>query len=137
MPPYHWEPGYEVGHPRIDFEHRIFLELINDVAARAERQATREGVSRLLRELEKYAEFHFFSEENIMEDGGYPKLETHRAEHRALLNQLNNHIWLLEAGEIDLKRILLFLYDWFVNHTLQSDKLVADYVQVTHRPAAP
>jgi len=126
---YVWKSEYEVGHPRIDFEHRIFLDLINDVARRAAHQATRDGISRLLREVEKYAEFHFYSEENIMEDSGYAGVEAHRKEHRDLLNQLNNHIWLLQSEEIDLHQVLTFLHDWFINHTLHSDRLVADHIK--------
>ena len=59
-----WDNKFEVGHERIDSEHRIFLSLIRDLSVEAESKAGKPRVERTLNEIYKYADFHFTSEEN-------------------------------------------------------------------------
>ena len=125
-----WNRKFEIGHQRIDFEHRIFLDLIRSFGDEAERGETHDPrrLNRQLTEITKYAEFHFVSEENIMIEVGYPDFENHRELHSVLLNELRDMAFRLRAGRANPRELVEFLYHWFTQHTLHKDKLITDYV---------
>jgi hemerythrin len=130
--PIRWEGKYEVGHQRIDFEHRIFLDLINNYRDKLEQGAGKESLLRILREIVKYAEFHFLSEENIMAEWRYPELEPHAELHRHLLAEVSEKISGLNKLSMDgIEPIMFysFLVDWFIHHTIEVDKQLADYLR--------
>lgn len=121
-----WTKEMELGHDRIDAEHRIFLRLVNEFSDRIDGGASLDALLRTLREIRQYAAFHFASEENVMEEMGYPDLQAHRGCHEALLAAVDEKIRLLPAHAAAPKELLGFLADWFAQHTSQEDhKLVA------------
>jgi hemerythrin-like metal-binding protein len=122
-----WDARYEIGIARIDFEHRIFADLINDLAQRITEQKDRLAITRTLREVMKYADFHFLSEENLMEESGYPGFRTHKELHRELQRMLNDKAIALAAGHDSPAELLKFLVDWFLDHTAQEDRRIALY----------
>jgi hemerythrin len=124
----YWEQKYEVGHEKIDFEHRIFFDLIQSVIHASEEGASRNRLRRILAETEKYAEFHFLSEENIMIDVGFPDYEDHRAHHRALIRELATYIIDFETGKMEITALAAFLTKWFVAHTTIEDKELSKYI---------
>lgn len=123
-----WDPKYEIGNELIDKEHRSFIELIRNVAYSIEGDAGSDYIARLLVEVEKYAEFHFVSEENVMISCGYPELERHRQSHRSLIQRLRDHIERYVRGEIEAVTALEFLMDWFGTHTVREDQRIAEHI---------
>ena len=124
-----WKKSYEVGHERIDFEHRIFVDLIARIDDAQQKGDDPKYIQRLLEELRKYAEFHFISEENIMYSVSYPDYESHRTHHQKLIETYNQTLMQIELGEQTINDFITFLKDWFVNHTLHEDKNISDYVK--------
>ena len=49
-----WTTWFPTGHQRIDFEHRLFLDRIDDPARKVSA------------EVHKYAAFHFLSEQTVI-----------------------------------------------------------------------
>ena len=121
-----WDKKFELGHEKIDFEHRIFLDLIRSCSLLDE---DRQRSSRLLREVEKYADFHFLSEENLMLDINYPDYEEHRAEHEYLLAQLKEKCFEYKHHDIELSELTGFLFEWFALHTTQVDAKLTRYIK--------
>lgn len=117
-----WDSKFEVGHPRIDAEHRAFIDLIRAVSVEADRNCPKEKAMRLLLEVRKYAEFHFVSDENIMLDVGYPHYEEHRDEHAWLLRRLEHEVNLYYTDSAPLAELAHFMFDWFAMHTTVADK---------------
>jgi len=124
-----WKPVYETGHQRIDFEHRIFLDLIRQIEAELSADAPIEKISRRLTELYKYADFHFFSEEGIMIDLSYPDYESHRKIHLALLDELSRFILSMSIDLIRQDDLIDFLVTWFSNHTAREDIRIAEFTR--------
>lgn len=124
-----WDKRYEVGHPRIDHEHQVFVDLLRTVSAAAAAGEPHERVGRLLLEVRKYAEFHFISEENIMIDSGFPDCENHRQEHGMLLAQLDQQFQQFRHGEIELGVIAEFMFEWFAMHTTRLDLRLGDFLR--------
>ena len=123
-----WEKKFEVGNPGIDREHQIFLELIRKVAQALDRQEPKDWCVRLLREVEKFVDFHFFSEENLMLRVGYPGYIEHQKKHAELLLALQERMNAYASDRIDLEAIVVFLFDWFVMHTSQVDKKLGKFL---------
>lgn len=122
-----WDPSYEIGIARVDFEHRIFADLINDLAHRIKARKDRLSITRTLREVMKYADFHFLSEENLMEECSYPGFREHKELHRDLQRTLNEKAIALAAGRDNPDDLLNFLVDWFIQHTVHEDRRIAIY----------
>jgi len=124
-----WKPVYETGHQRIDFEHRIFLDLIIQIEAELTSDAPIEKIGRRLTELYKYADFHFYSEESIMIDLSFPGIEDHRKIHAALLEELSRFILSMSIDLIRQNDLIGFLVHWFSNHTTREDIKIADFTR--------
>lgn len=125
-----WDSKFEVGHERIDAEHRIFLSLIRDLSRDDEARASKARIERTLIEIHKYADFHFTSEENIMADVGYTNIDSHRQIHGMLLAQLENRIDEFRNDAVRPSAIVSFAFEWFALHTTQEDKRLAEFVRI-------
>ena len=112
-----WDYKYEIGHKRIDSEHELFLSLIADFQQSIAQNHPREKLTRILKEIEKYAAFHFVSEENIMIDVGYPDKDFHASLHRELLTRIKDQHQQFQLGEIHPEEVFEFLFQWFAIHT--------------------
>ena len=123
-----WQKWFELGNFRIDSEHRVFLDLIMGLNHDHQAGIAADKLARSLKEIHKYAEFHFLSEENMMIDIGYPQLGLHAAEHAKLLRALERNIETLLAGEDVLEEFLTFLYEWFSDHTIGTDYRLTQYI---------
>jgi hemerythrin len=123
-----WHSWFEIGHERIDFEHRIFLDLVNTLQ-RCVNGADKQEISRALLELKKYAEFHFISEQNIMIECDYPDYNAHHVLHDSLLKELDTYIQAVEGGTRSLDVMVTFLYDWFATHTINEDLKLSAHVK--------
>jgi hemerythrin len=125
-----WSKNFEVGHERIDFEHKIFLNLIRDTSLLSQREVSRQRVLRHLNEVKQYAMFHFTSEENIMFDVDYPDITAHKNEHDKLLALFDSRLHEYRSEEIDLDEVVEFLFEWFALHTTQVDTQLAKYIEL-------
>ena len=123
-----WSDKFEVGHERIDFEHKIFLNLIRDASRLPLGGTPRERVLMHLNEVKQYAVFHFTSEENIMFDVDYPDIEAHKKEHKMLLALLDSRVYQYSTGDIELDEVVSFLFEWFALHTTQVDTRLAKHI---------
>jgi hemerythrin len=123
-----WQKWFELGNLRIDSEHRVFLDLVMALNHDFTRGLTPEKQARSLREILKYAEFHFLSEENMMIDIDYPDRDIHVAEHRRILSTLEDNVRRLNDGEDILNEFLTFLYEWFCEHTVGIDYRLAQFI---------
>jgi hemerythrin len=89
-------------------EHRIFQGLIIDFHdARSQGSAT-DKMIRIFKEISKYAEFHFVSEENLMIDYHYPEQVQHVQMHRRLLADVGNKFHCFNSGQISSDAVFSF-----------------------------
>lgn len=126
-----WRKQLGVGHPEVDQGHQVFLDLIRNVSSASERQEPKAWCLRLLREVKKYADFHFFSEENLMLRVGYPDYLDHQRSHTELLIALDERLDAYASDHIDLEAVVVFLFDWFVMHTTKDDKKLGKFLNKT------
>lgn len=119
-----WESKFNIGIERIDFEHRIFLELVNSYKISLDKNRPNEELVRILNEIETYAIFHFTSEENCMHAINYPDYKKHQILHFDLLEHFN----LAKYEKLGFLKFYEFLKDWFINHTVNEDMKFKEYI---------
>jgi len=123
-----WDKKFAVGHERIDQEHQIFLGLIKSVSTAVDQGASKEKILRILVEIKKYADFHFYSEENLMIDAASPEYDEHKKEHRLLLARFDGLIHDYQVGTGNLNELVEFIFQWFALHTTGIDKRLATHI---------
>ena len=117
-----WNHACAVGVRAMDDQHGILMDTMNDLRLASIRGASREQVSELLNRLMEFWQLHFSSEEQLMEQYGFPGLEAHRAEHRRMLAHLLEHVDWIQRGEaMPVAALLAFLRAWFLEHLGAED----------------
>ncbi len=121
-----WSPNFVTGIDIIDQQHRMLVDLMNELSEAHEAGKDRQLLVDLIKKLGVYAATHFAQEEEIFKANGYPKLQEHIQEHDHFEEMLEKFKDEFKAGKQDLTfNILIFLSDWLVNHINGSDK---DYI---------
>ncbi|MEN8162698.1 MAG: hemerythrin family protein [Acidobacteriota bacterium] len=124
-----WTDLLETGNQNIDAEHRVFVNLVNKLINAIDRGTNNPTMSRLILEIQKYAEFHFVSEENLMLEICYPDFDKHRRLHFELLEKFNINLNYLELGKRTHRDFAYFLVQWFKSHTIKEDKRIVSFLQ--------
>jgi len=117
--PARWSTRYEVGIEVIDGQHRHLLDLINRLQDALGRGADLEELVASLRELVRYTEHHFATEERLMDEVG-ASAERHRGEHQHLLEGLMRFTTRLDATSVSDSSH--FLQDWLFRHIDEVDR---------------
>ncbi len=123
-----WQPKYEIGVEKIDFEHKIFLTLIHEFEQQIQSFPDPDLLLHRMEEIRKYAEFHFLSEENVMMESHFSEFEIHRGFHQTLLQELNAKIHSVQSKAMKPESLVEFIFEWFVVHTTQEDQRIAKHL---------
>ncbi|MEQ9393632.1 bacteriohemerythrin [Haliea sp.] len=124
---FQWNERYEIGQPIIDTEHRELFAMLSrigeDIAQDEESSDELEGA---LDGLLQYAEKHFHDEEQLMvEQGVDPRhLKLQQMEHQSFFYDIERLRSLTadEPMERRYERLLQFVTNWLVFHTLRTDQ---------------
>lgn len=117
-----WDSSFETGITEIDTQHQRLVEIINNLVDGVG-HASKETLTDIIRQLKEYAQYHFKTEEGIMERSGYADLDEHRFEHQTFVDQLLLFdLDVILATEGLAWDMLHFLRVWLTNHILQVDK---------------
>jgi hemerythrin len=117
-----WKDEYSVGVEKIDRQHRHLFEIINKLIDRSGSSEDLKLVSETLTEMLNYAKEHFTTEEELMQEYGYPEIGSHKEQHiyffkttaELSINALNNQ-------SMVLREIVEFLKLWLTLHILKCD----------------
>jgi len=118
-----WNHSCTVGVKAMDDQHGILLDTLNELRLAMVRGCGREQVSELLDQLIEFTRMHFWSEEQLMEQTGFPGVAAHRTEHHRLLAQILHSAHGLQHGEaVHMSDFLCFLHGWFIDHVEGLDQ---------------
>jgi len=120
--------NYKLNDELLDNEHYLFFFLVQYLNKAAKEDKSHDVLINIALEIQKYAEFHFFSEENYMEAAGFPGLQEHCALHTSLMSDLNEKVFKLRVGQATFSEVSVFLDDWFLGHVVQEDVKFVDFV---------
>lgn len=128
MEPVLWKDKYCIGIEEIDKQHMDFVKLINRFMVLFGSGGHINLQDRVLLEILKYAEYHFVSEENIMIFYNYPDHATQKEAHDVLVRLLKRKSFGLKMGSVNGSDLIRFLINWFMHHTQEEDRKLAQYI---------
>jgi len=118
-----WKDVYNIGHEKVDSEHKKLFELANNVANCIN---DKNEIMKSVKELVKYTKFHFANEEQYMKSINFTYLEDHKKLHKDIVNNLN--VILENVNKMDFNEISevlsSFIKNNIISHILTVDKRV-------------
>ncbi|MGO9317367.1 MAG: bacteriohemerythrin [Terracidiphilus sp.] len=117
-----WNKSYSVGVQKIDSQHTILFDILNELHAAMMKGQAQKVTGLLLHKLADYTHIHFSAEEAMMAAANYPGLVDHKLKHRDLIKQVEDYVLRYDKGDIALNvKLLDFLRDWLTNHIQKVD----------------
>jgi len=118
-----WSDHFSVKVKEIDDQHKILVQLINDLYNAFMRKEHKEIIGDIINRMAEYAVMHFAAEEKYFEQFNYIDAEPHIAEHNAFLTAVGNFKDDFDNNKTTLTfQVMTFLQKWLTNHIIGSDK---------------
>ncbi len=117
-----WKDEYSVGINTINNQHKVIIELMNDLFESMRDSREDMIINDVLNELLKYSNYHFNLEASLFEKYQYPLMKEHLHEHqyfiekiKTLMKELGSNIITVPIDTLD------YLKSWFQNHMMKKD----------------
>lgn len=123
-----------LGLPEIDSQHRDLFAQLDRLIGKPQAQPLAEPFSEILSQLGRQIDAHFVSEESILQRCGMPReeLDEHMSAHEEILEQYTRlNLDLMTGKEIGQQSILRMVRGWIVDHVLQYDSRIRQYVSLS------
>lgn len=123
-----WTAQLAVGLPAIDDEHRLLVDLINDVGRLHQRQSPLDELHRALQELRSYAVYHFRTEAQLMQRYAIDDTfrNNHLAAHAGFVRRLDEFDALVGTDPaVVVECLMAFMVKWLVHHVTGVDARLA------------
>jgi hemerythrin len=118
-----WKDSYSVGVKIIDEQHKKLFSLINDLYSAMKAGKEKEILSKVLDDLARYVDVHFYTEEKYFADFGYEKKNEQIAQHKMYAEKIRSFQEGLQKNQDFLSfAVTDFLEDWILNHVTGEDK---------------
>jgi hemerythrin len=118
-----WSHECIVGVQAMDDQHGVLMDTLNELRTMLLRNADRAGLRLQLERLIELTKMHFRSEEQLLQQQGFPGAEEHRKAHHRLLTRLYSAIEQVNRDEnVRLNSLLDFLPSWYIEHVEQLDQ---------------
>lgn len=120
---------YNTGVVWQDFQHRQLMDLFFKVKEAKVKNTGQDVFKYSLAFLAMYVNHHFKLEEEYMDIYYYPDRNLHKKEHKDLIKKIKifrkDYI---DYDEQAIDKLLMTLNDWILNHILENDKKLGDYI---------
>ena len=121
-----WGPEYMIGIKTIDEQHKVLVEIINDLYIGFGKNDQRR-MKKIIAKLVDYTEYHFGQEEIYFTKINYSDTKNHLSQHRTFVKKVKEFDKEVQSGRTTVSfDIIEFLKNWLVNHILKTD---ASYVK--------
>lgn len=130
-----WSKDLAVGHPIIDSDHQMLINIANDVAYAHESGAGFEAVNRALKRLAQYVEMQFKREEALFLASRYPHKDRHQQNHRNIEKLICDFQvdYAQDPVRVNVAPFLDFFKDWLLWHIDKLDRGYAPHVQAAEK----
>jgi hemerythrin len=126
-----WCDLLSIGHPTIDEQHQSLFEIINKFHHEIINRFPSKVIFETLNHLIGYAQYHFKTEEELLEKHKYPddSLMDHKAKHENLVLDIFRLNEDLAKDQMHSKNeIEKFLTNWLILHILIEDRKFKDHL---------
>ncbi|MCX7206612.1 MAG: bacteriohemerythrin [Proteobacteria bacterium] len=124
---FEWNDELSVGIQEIDEQHKVLIDLLNELHDAIRLHHGSEASARILGRLADYTRTHFTVEESLMRILGYPDYDAHKQHHEDLIKQMNDLQARLEGGEAITFELMHFLRNWLTHHIIEGDKRYTEH----------
>jgi len=125
-----WRTTLEVGHAKIDAEHRSLVDALNNLHLAMKQGKGKDEIEKTLLFLKDYTVAHFAGEERLMIAHRYPETQRHCAIHADLVKEVGTLIANYQSGKILLtSSVFSFLEDWLTKHIQGEDKALGAFLK--------
>jgi hemerythrin-like metal-binding protein len=126
-----WTERWSVGVPEMDKDHRILINLINQLTHAFSAPESNWVVGSVLNSLWDYVAYHFNREEALLRAANFPGAAEHAGRHVSLKTQVRE--WLdsyqTDPDSVDPHELQISLRGWLMNHILGEDMRYRPYVE--------
>ncbi|HBC89263.1 MAG TPA: hypothetical protein DCZ94_20170 [Lentisphaeria bacterium] len=125
-----WETDLETGILVVDFQHKEFFRLVNDLLDSSIKGRDRAAVAKAFNFLNFYIIDHFGMEESLMMEYKYQFLMEHRGFHRYFKEELQKLEAQISGNHFEevSTRLDYLMVGWFVNHIKVQDRKLAKFL---------
>lgn len=126
-----WSEKYKVGNEEIDYQHERLFTMVNNLYSSLKAgDDMRLLVDVFLNQLVQYTDFHFSTEEKMMQESKYPDFAAHKAAHDALRRQVMDFQKKFVTEEASVsEELMAFLRDWLVGHIGLTDSKLSAHLR--------
>jgi len=118
-----WSHECIVGVQAMDDQHGILMDTLNELRRVLILGTNRREISLQLERLIDLTQMHFQSEEQLLQQQGFPGASEHRTAHQALLARLYSALEHVNREEVvQFSTLLAFLPAWYIEHVEQLDQ---------------
>lgn len=141
MQPIVWNDTLTTGIQMIDDQHKILVNIINDIYQGLTGKYNRISLQRIILELRGYIDYHFGAEERLMSEHDFSFMhpdehEKHLQQHQDFIDRLAEMEQYLDNNRpVFYEDLFIFLRDWLANHILHTDMKLADFLKCDPPPA--
>ena len=125
-----WSNVYSVGFPAIDDQHKILINIINDLIKLDQGGSTfsKAAFAMAFSKAGEYAQTHFHDEEEILKKVNYPNLSEHKKKHESFMTELWKEFSSFKEGNESPESLIRFLKNWLLDHIARIDKQYVPYL---------
>jgi len=125
-----WTEEFSVGIQEIDAQHKILLDLTNQLYVLVMKRANNMKICDMANQLSNYGIVHFTVEESLMRLFGYSGYEAHRQKHEEIRQQLFESLYIrVNSGSEPVGEDLLHLFKkWLIHHITVEDTKYATFL---------
>ncbi|HBW14638.1 MAG TPA: chemotaxis protein [Desulfovibrio sp.] len=126
---FEWDDALNIGVADVDPQHKVLVDLINEVYAAMKAGADRSVLQDIVRRLREYTVKHFTYEEGVLHTSmRYPDMQAHLKQHRAFVERIAQFEEALGSGRVTLDmEMMRFLKNWLKQHIMGTDKKYVPY----------
>jgi hemerythrin len=128
-----WSDKLSVNIPSIDDQHKVLVDLINQLHDAMKTGKSKDVIASVLSSLIDYTKKHFAHEEKCMTQTCYAHLKDHKCQHDDLAVKVLQFEADFKAGKVGLTmEVLTFLQQWLNGHIMKSDKGYSEHLIAHH-----
>ena len=129
IPGQSWNDSFLLNIDVIDNQHKKFFELFDLILA-LNKSKDAVKLSSVINELQDYAQYHFETEETLMQNADSENFELHIIQHQFFINKINEFTIAQNYNNPVLTtQIVVFMRKWLLMHITEIDKRYVESVQ--------
>ena len=133
-----WHDSFSVRVKLIDEQHKKLISLTNKLFSSCmsghERTKTDSIFIEVVHEVVDYVDYHFSTEQKIMERIDYPEYKIHKHQHVSFVKEVLIRVEEFSFGKVNTPlSFVYYLRDWILQHIAVNDKKLGNYLMEMKR----